>query len=174
MTIVVSGGFDPIHIGHVRMFNEAKSMVNPMGGELIVIVNNDKFLEDKKGYVFMPFEERMEIIGNLKAVDRVVPSIDEDGTVCETLENLFLELSNKISKFANGGDRTEKKDIPEASVCQEYGVSLIFGIGGGKTQASSDLVKNVWKKKYEELSGKKLPSGGEVRVDDKRKNGKSD
>ena len=74
-SIVVSGGFDPIHIGHIRMFNEAKSLANPLGGELIVIVNSDEFLEEKKGYVFMPFEERIEVIANLKAVDRVVSSI---------------------------------------------------------------------------------------------------
>lgn len=173
-SVVVSGGFDPIHIGHIRMFNEAKSLANPMGGELIVIINSDKFLEEKKGYVFMPFEERMEVIANLKAVDRVIASIDEDETVCETLKNLFEELSNKVSVFANGGDRKDVGDVPEFDVCQFYGVSMLFNIGGGKTQASSDLVNNVWDRRYEQLSGKKLPSGGAVRVDDKRKNGKSD
>ena len=172
--IVVSGGFDPLHIGHIRMFNEAKSLANPLGGELIVVVNNDKFLKDKKGYVFMPFEERMEVIANLKAVDRVVPSIDKDHTVCETLQGLFEDLSNKISFFANGGDRKEREDIPESYVCQQYGVGLIFDIGGEKAQASSDLIDNVWEKRYEQLSGKKLPSGSKVRVDDKRGNGKGD
>ena len=122
----------------------------------------------------MPFEERMEVIANLKAVDRVIASIDEDETVCETLKNLFEELSNKVSVFANGGDRKDVGDVPEFDVCQFYGVSMLFNIGGGKTQASSDLVNNVWDRRYEQLSGKKLPSGGAVRVDDKRKNGKSD
>tara|TARA_R110002153_G_scaffold4430_2_gene20927 strand:+ start:28 stop:570 length:543 start_codon:yes stop_codon:yes gene_type:complete len=173
-SVVVSGGFDPIHIGHIRMFNEAKSLANPLGGELIVVINSDKFLEEKKGYVFMPFEERMEIIANLKAVDRVVSSIDKDDTVCVTLRNLFEDLSNKISVFANGGDRKSREDVPEFKVCQEYGVSLLFGLGGEKTQASSNLVNNVWEKRYEQLSGKKLPSGGKVRVDDKRGNGKGD
>ena len=173
-SVVVSGGFDPIHIGHIRMFNEAKSLANPLGGELIVVINSDKFLEEKKGYVFMPFEERMEVIANLKAVDRVVSSIDKDDTVCETLRSLFEDLSNKISVFANGGDRKSREDVPEFEVCQQYGVSLLFGLGGEKTQASSNLVNNVWEKRYEQLSGKKLPSGGKVRVDDKRGNGKGD
>jgi len=173
-SIVVSGGFDPIHIGHIRMFNEAKSLTNPMGGELIVIVNSDEFLKEKKGYVFMPFEERMEVIANLKAVDRVIPSIDEDETVCETLRALFEDLSNKVSVFANGGDRKDQEDVPEFDVCQHYGVSLLFNVGGGKTQASSKLIDNVWEKRYEQLSGKELPSGSKVRVDDKRANGKGD
>jgi D-beta-D-heptose 7-phosphate kinase/D-beta-D-heptose 1-phosphate adenosyltransferase len=173
-SVVVSGGFDPIHIGHIRMFNEAKSLANPMGGELIVIINSDDFLEEKKGYVFMPFEERMEVIANLKAVDRVVASIDKDETVIETLRSLFEDLSNKISIFANGGDRKSREDVPEFTVCQQYGVGLLFGLGGEKTQASSNLVNNVWEKRYEQLSGKKLPSGGKVRVDDKRGNGKGD
>jgi|TARA_R110001632_G_scaffold8171_1_gene31975 D-beta-D-heptose 7-phosphate kinase/D-beta-D-heptose 1-phosphate adenosyltransferase len=173
-SVVVSGGFDPIHIGHIRMFNEAKSLANPMGGELIVIINSDDFLEEKKGYVFMPFEERMEVIANLKAVDRVVASIDKDETVIETLRSLFEDLSNKISIFANGGDRKSREDVPEFTICQQYGVGLLFGLGGEKTQASSNLVNNVWEKRYEQLSGKKLPSGGKVRVDDKRGNGKGD
>ena len=173
-SVVVSGGFDPIHVGHIRMFNEAKDLVNPLGGELIVVVNNNEFLKEKKGYVFMPFEERMEVIANLKAVDRVVPSIDKDHTVCLTLQELCQELSNKISLFANGGDRKGREDIPEADVCQQYGVGLIFNIGGEKIQSSSDLADDFWRKKYEQLSGKKLSSGSKVRVDDKRGNGKAD
>ena len=173
-SVVVSGGFDPIHVGHIRMFNEAKDLVNPLGGELIVVVNNDEFLKEKKGYVFMPFEERMEVIANLKAVDRVVPSIDNDHTVCLTLQELCQDLSNKVSVFANGGDRKGREDIPEADICQQYGVGLIFNIGGEKIQSSSDLVNDFWEERYEQLSGKKLPSGSEVRVDDKRGNGKAD
>ena len=69
MSVVVSGGFDPIHIGHLRMLNEAKTLCSPFTGTLIVIVNNDKFLMEKKGYVFMPFEERMEILKGFEAVD---------------------------------------------------------------------------------------------------------
>jgi cytidyltransferase-like protein len=159
MSVVVSGGFDPIHIGHLRMFNEAKALASEFTGKLIVIVNNDKFLLEKKGYVFMPFEERMEIIGGFKPVDAVVPSIDTDQTVCETLKELCEVPSNNIRTFANGGDRKSKEHIPEAGVCEHYGVRLMFNIGGGKAQASSDLVEKVWKTRYEQLSNQKLPSG---------------
>ena len=77
--------------------------------------------------------------------------------------------SNTIRTFANGGDRRHISDIPEAEVCNHYGIRMLFDVGGDKAQASSDLVKKV----YEQLSNKKLPSGSTVRVDDKRKNGKA-
>ena len=158
MSVVVSGGFDPIHIGHLRMFNEAKALASEFTGKLIVIVNNDEFLLEKKGYIFMPFEERMEIIGGFKPVDAVISSIDTDKTLCETLQELCEVPSNNIRTFANGGDRKSKEQIPEAGICEHYGVRLMFNIGGGKAQASSDLVEKVWKTRYEQLSNKKLPS----------------
>ena len=80
-SVVVSGGFDPIHVGHLRMFKEASELAP----KLIVIVNNDNFLIEKKGYVFMPSTERLEIIEGFGVVDMVVESIDKDLTVCETL-----------------------------------------------------------------------------------------
>jgi D-beta-D-heptose 7-phosphate kinase/D-beta-D-heptose 1-phosphate adenosyltransferase len=158
MSVVVSGGFDPIHIGHLRMFHEAKALSSEFTGKLIVIVNNDEFLIQKKGYVFMPFEERMEIITGFKPVDTVIPSIDTDLTVCETLKGLCEVTSNNIRTFANGGDKKSKKHIPEADICEHYGVRLMFDVGGEKAQASSDLIKKVWKTIYEQLSNKKLPS----------------
>jgi len=157
MSVVVSGGFDPIHIGHLRMFNEAKALTSEFTGRLIVIVNSDEFLLEKKGYVFMPFEERMEIIGGFKPVDAVVPSIDTDLTVCKTLQELCEVPFNSIRIFANGGDRKNKEDIPEAGICEHYWVRLMFNVGGEKAQASSDLVEKVWKARYEQLSNKKLP-----------------
>jgi cytidyltransferase-like protein len=158
MSVVVSGGFDPIHIGHLRMFNEAKALASEFTGRLIVIVNNDEFLLEKKGYVFMPFEERMEIIGGFKPVDAVVPSIDTDLTVCETLQELCEVPSNNVRTFANGGDRKSKEQIPEAGICEHYGVRLMFNVGGEKAQASSNLVEKAWKIRYEQLSNKKLPT----------------
>ena len=134
--VVVSGGFDPIHVGHLRMFTEASELAP----RLIVIINSDNFLIEKKGYVFMPIAERMEIIEGFAVVDKVIESFDEDLTVCETLKWLAREENIKI--FANGGDRNSKDDISEAEVCEQNNIRLEFNIGGGKIQSSSSLVSN--------------------------------
>ena len=132
--IVVSGGFDPIHVGHLRMFKEASELAP----KLIVIVNNDNFLIEKKGYIFMPIAERMEIIEGFGAVDMVVESVDKDLTVCETLQ--WLAKKENVIIFANGGDRNNTDAIPEADVCRENKIAMKFNVGGGKIQSSSSLV----------------------------------
>ena len=134
--VVVSGGFDPIHVGHLRMFTEASELAP----RLIVIINGDNFLIEKKGYVFMPIAERMEIIEGFAVVDKVIESFDEDLTVCETLKWLAREENIKI--FANGGDRNNTDSIPEAAVCRENKIAMKFNVGGGKIQSSSSLVSN--------------------------------
>ena len=128
--VAVSGGFDPLHVGHVRMMQEARKL----GTRLVVIVNGDEFLVRKKGYAFMPLAERMEILRALRDVDEVVAVVDADQTVCETLRLV------KPHVFANGGDRRDMADIPEAGVCRELGIEMVFTVGGGKVQSSSDLV----------------------------------
>ena len=132
--IVVSGGFDPIHVGHLRMFKEASELAP----KLIVIVNNDNFLIEKKGYVFMPIAERIEIIEDFGVVDMVVESVDKDLTVCETLQ--WLAKKENVIIFANGGDRNNTDAIPEADVCRENKIAMKFNVGGGKIQSSSSLV----------------------------------
>ena len=142
--IAVSGGFDPVHIGHLEMLKQAKEI----GDYLIVILNSDKFLLEKKGFVFMPFKERKEILLGFGCVDKVVKCVDKDNTVCETLK--MLKLKNEIDIFANGGDRKNISDIPEHKVCNEMGIKMVFDIGGGKIQSSSDLVgkfKNYFEKR---------------------------
>lgn len=139
IVVVVSGGFDAIHIGHVRLFQEAKKL----GDELVVILNNDNWLRQKKGYVFMPERERKEIIEAFLAVDRVVlTNHDErptDMSVCAELRAIKPDI------FANGGDRT-KKNIPEIPACEEIDCKMIFGVGrGGKVQSSSWLLENFLK-----------------------------
>ena len=137
-TIVVSGGFDPIHVGHVRMIQEASVF-----GDVIVILNSDDWLIKKKGYTFMPFEERAEILTSIKGVTKVVPTIDLDNTVCETLRQL------KPTYFANGGDRKEG-NVPEENVCKREGIVMLWGVGGGKIQSSSWLVDAIKENEEEE------------------------
>ena len=132
--VVISGGFDPIHIGHLRMIQEATKLCT----KLIVIVNSDRFLIEKKGYAFMPIEERIEIIKGFSGVYRVEESIDDDMTVSKTIE--WLAEEENIKCFANGGDRKNEADIAEAEVCKKHNINMEFNIGGGKIQSSSSLV----------------------------------
>jgi cytidyltransferase-like protein len=129
--IVVSGGFDPVHIGHVRMFKEASKY-----GLLLVVLNSDEWLQRKKGYAFMPFEERAEIIRSFKGVHDVVYVDDKDNTVCEAIQRI------KPKYFANGGDRTDK-NTPEMKLCEKLNIKLLWNVGGEKIQSSSELVFNV-------------------------------
>ena len=133
--VAVSGGFDPIHVGHLRMMKQAASH-----GKLTVIINSDDWLIRKKGYVFMPWRERAELISELSCVDCVVEAKDDDRTVCETLKELRPDI------FANGGDRGSHT-TPEAHLCEELGIELIYDVGGDKIRSSSILVKEVTEKK---------------------------
>jgi D-beta-D-heptose 7-phosphate kinase/D-beta-D-heptose 1-phosphate adenosyltransferase len=152
--VMVSGGFDPMHIGHVRMFSEAKKL----GDELIVVVNNDNWLNLKKGYVFMSEEERKEIVEAIGVVDRVIITGHlknaKDMSVCEELRKIKPHI------FANGGDRKPDWDpVPEVSVCEELGIEMVYNIGhGGKVRSSSDLVKKYKKIKKEEKINETLKS----------------
>ena len=130
-TVCVSGGFDPVHIGHLRMIQEAAQH-----GEVIVIVNSDDWLMRKKGYIFMPFEERCEILQGFKGVRDTARVDDRDNTVCEALERI------KPTYFANGGDR-KTDNTPEMDVCASHGIELLWNIGGGKIQSSSTLVTDA-------------------------------
>jgi glycerol-3-phosphate cytidylyltransferase len=132
--VAVSGGFDPIHIGHIEYLKEAKKL----GDKLVVILNTDEFLRWKKGYVFMPYSQRKKILKSIKYVDEVIRCVDSDQTVTMTLQRL------KPDVFAKGGDRT-KENIPKAEVeaCRKLGIELIVGVGGGKIQSSSWFVKKL-------------------------------
>ena len=129
-TVCVSGGFDPVHIGHLRLMREAAGF-----GRVIVIVNSDKWLMRKKGYIFMPFKERCEIIEGFTCVETTTYVVDNDNTVCEALRRI------KPDYFANGGDR-KNDNTPEMDVCEELGIGLLWGVGGGKIQSSSTLVND--------------------------------
>tara|TARA_R100001594_G_scaffold142000_1_gene188531 strand:- start:298 stop:765 length:468 start_codon:yes stop_codon:yes gene_type:complete len=131
-TIMVSGGFDPVHAGHIRMIRAAAEY-----GNVIVIANSDAWLHEKKGFVFMDFSQRAEILNSIKGVILVDSVDDSDGTVCEAIRRL------RPTFFANGGDRG-KHNTPEQDVCEELGIEMLWSIGGDeKVAASSELVKNV-------------------------------
>ncbi len=130
--VAVSGYFNPIHIGHIRLFGKAKEL----GKKLIVIVNNDRQVKLKGNFLFMNEKERAEIVASFAAVDNVIIAIDKDKSVCKTLELI------KPNIFANGGDRTIK-NIPEVTTCKKINCKMVFNIGeGGKIQSSSWLLEN--------------------------------
>lgn len=136
VVVAVSGGFDPVHVGHAHLFRDARTL----GDKLIVILNDDEWLMRKKGYVFMPQNERKELLEHIRWVDEVIvreprPAYD----VCHMLEKLPIDI------FANGGaDRSNEEEVPEAAVCKARGIRMVFNVGdAGKPQSSSWLVRNL-------------------------------
>ena len=132
--ITTCGGFDPVHVGHVRCFEETAKLKDKFEDSMFVIIaNGDGFLNTKKGYVFMPEQERMEILHAFKGVDHVVNWYD--GT--QNCNGAILRMRPDI--FTKGGDRDNRSRIPESDACDEVGCDIMFGMGGGKIQSSSWL-----------------------------------
>ncbi len=149
IVVAVSGGFDPIHPGHIRLFQEAKKL----GDKLVVILNNDDWLLSKKGVVFMNEAERKELIEALKPVDEVILTRHDkrttDMSVCAALAMLKPDI------FANGGDRN-LKNIPEVAVCKKIGCTMVFNVGhGGKVESSSWLLKRYLENMARDVQNKK-------------------
>jgi len=141
--VVVSGGFDPIHSGHIAYFKSAKSH----GNKLIVALNSDAWLEKKKGKFFMPFDERKAIVESIKFVDQVIGFKDDaKGSCINALEEIKKRHPNDDIYFANGGDR-DKKNIPEMSVSD---INFIFSVGGDDKKNSSSWILNKWQYYFEE------------------------
>jgi len=134
-TIAISGGLDPIHIGHVNMIQAAAKL-----GDVIVVLNSDEWLKRKKGYVFMPYREREYLLKQLKGVTEVSAVDDTDGTVCEALQRLRPDM------FGNGGDRTSE-NTPETATCQKLNIDMIWNLGGKKIQSSRGLVNTLFASK---------------------------
>ena len=130
-TICVSGYFDPLHVGHIEYLEMARTLTE--GGKLIVILNNDKQSALKKGIGFMSQEDRKRILECLWMVDEVIISIDEDETVCKTLQKISPDI------FAKGGDRFSY-EIPEAKICKKCGIKIVDGLGK-KIRSSSEILK---------------------------------
>tara|TARA_B100001057_G_scaffold83127_1_gene78760 strand:+ start:898 stop:1341 length:444 start_codon:yes stop_codon:yes gene_type:complete len=135
--VVVSGGFDPVHSGHIFYLLEAKKF----GDRLIVALNSDEWLIKKKGKEFMPFEERKIILENLICVDQVIDFEDDDlGSCINALKSIKKMFPNDEIIFANGGDRN-KENIPEMT---EEGIQFLFGIGGNFKRNSSSSILDEW------------------------------
>ncbi len=136
--VIVTGGFDPLHSGHIAFFKAARTL----GDRLIVGLNSDEWLTRKKGRPFMPLQERMAIVGNLAVVDEVVVYNDDDGSSCDAIRMVKARHPNAEIIFANGGDRTQE-NIPEMSVPD---VEFVFGVGGHDKKNSSSWILEDWKK----------------------------
>lgn len=144
--MLTSGGFDPLHVGHLRCIQETVKMANnpkefPSSRRplVTVLVNCDDFLKAKKGYNFMSLEDRMEIIHGIKGVDCVLPWFytNDDFTVTKAIHII------RPRWFTKGGDRTDATNIPEWEICQQVGCEVITGVGGEKIRSSSDLVEKA-------------------------------
>jgi cytidyltransferase-like protein len=146
---VISGGFDPLHKGHVAYIQEASLQCD----HLFVGVNTDAWLERKKGRAFMPYEDRSTIVQNIVGVSEVIPFNDDDGSAFNLIEKVYdigIELFNDIGFeviFMNGGDRT-KENIPEEIKCEEAELSCTFkfGVGGEDKKNSSSWILKEWEK----------------------------
>ena len=136
--VVITGGFDPIHRGHIEYIKAAKEL----GNILIVGVNSDEWLVRKKGRSFMPFEDRVAIIGELQQVDYAIPFDDRDDTAKDAIAWARKVFPERTIVFANGGDRTSD-NIPEMDFVDDN-IEFIFGVGGNKTSSSSYLLQE-WK-----------------------------
>src|SRR3989344_6678312 len=131
LIVAASGGFDPIHAGHIEYLKAAKQL----GDKLVVILNSDDFLIRRKGFVFMPFEERVKVISALNYVDEVMVSIDDDQTVCRSLTLLKPDI------FAKGPD-WEAEEVPEAPLCKQIGIKIIDNVGGKVQSSAEKFLKN--------------------------------
>ena len=135
VAVVVSGYFDPIHVGHLEMMKLAKQL----GDELVVIVNNDKQAKLKKKKSYMSEDDRLKIVKAIRYTDTAFISLDDDETVCGSLQKVRREYRDYHIIFANGGDRNSG-EIPESKVCKKCNIEMIDGLGD-KIRSSSKIVK---------------------------------
>jgi cytidyltransferase-like protein len=135
--VLVTGGFDPLHSGHIEYFNAAKKL----GDKLIVGINSDAWLARKKGQPFMPYYERMMVVGNLSMVDETIQYDDSDNSSRNAIHRVRQDYPDAHITFANGGDRN-KDNIPEMDV---HGITFAFGVGGENKMNSSSWLLHEWK-----------------------------
>jgi cytidyltransferase-like protein len=133
---IVSGYFNPIHVGHIRMMEAAAEMAD----HLIVIVNNDEQQVMKKGRIITGLDDRLEIVRALRIVDEAVAAIDDDATVKQTLASIRERYPSAALTFANGGDRSSTSVIAEAELCEKLGIDIQLGVGGTEKADSSSRI----------------------------------
>ena len=139
--VLVSGGFDPIHSGHIKLIREASQY-----GKVVVLLNSDKWLQNKKGKEFLPFYEREIIMKELKNVIDVLGFDDSDKTCIDGLRIARKKYIKENIMFANGGDRNDKT-TPESVFCEENKIELLWGVGGNDKSNSSSWILKKWNNK---------------------------
>ena len=139
--VLISGGFDPVHSGHIALIKQASKF-----GKVVVLLNSDKWLKKKKGKEFMPYNEREIIMSSIKNVIDVIAFDDSDKTCIKGIKKAILKYSNHKIKFANGGDR-KNDTTPEKKFCDMNNIETLFGIGGDDKSNSSSWILNKWNEK---------------------------
>tara|TARA_Y100000590_G_scaffold423676_1_gene529815 strand:+ start:1828 stop:2262 length:435 start_codon:yes stop_codon:yes gene_type:complete len=136
--ILVSGGFDPVHSGHIALINESAKH-----GDVVVLLNSDNWLKEKKKKAFLPYKEREIIMGSIKKVIDVLSFDDSDTTCIDGIKKAIIKYPNRKIKFANGGDRNDKK-TPETEFCKKNNVETLWAIGGNTKKNSSSWILQKW------------------------------
>lgn len=138
---IISGYFNPLHIGHIRLIHAAKELAP----HLVVIVNNDMQQLLKKRRIIMPEDERMEIVSELRSVNQAVLAIDNDAAVTESLRLVRSMHPQASIVFCNGGDRSSAKEVPsrESQVCAELQIEMRYGVGGTEKLDSSTRINSA-------------------------------
>jgi len=137
--VLVSGGFDPIHSGHIKLISEAS-----LHGKVVVLLNSDTWLRNKKGKAFLPINERKIILESIKNVIDVLEFDDNDKSCIEGIKKAIVKYKNHKIKFANGGDRDSKNTL-EIKFCKDNKIETLWGVGGIHKSNSSSWILKKWK-----------------------------
>lgn len=146
--VAISGGFSLVHKGHLDYIEEAGKY-----GDVHVYLNSDEWLIRKKGFVFQSFEDRARLLWAIKGVTMVIPAEDDDNTVCKTIQTFRPQF------FAKGGDRT-CDNTPEAELCGHLGIEVLYGVGGEKSESSSNILNRFAEWVKEDSRGQAVPIEG--------------
>lgn len=136
--MILSGGFDPLHVGHIRMIQHARDMA----ALVVVGINSDEWLTRKRGRVITKFEDRCQIVASIRGVTSAVGFDDADDTAVALIKMVCRLSPGARIAFGNGGDRTST-NVPEVEICHELGVDLVWGVGGTKVESSSGVIESA-------------------------------